>query len=259
MWTINYWRNPRAIDREAASLSRQGSAEARLLLESRLQHQYYRFPKKVRRFFVLFERAHPRRLPWRRQGTSAYGMLLAEVLLRQTKAQDAAKTWALLKKKYPDFRTLAKARLTDLRRLLKPLGLQQQRAVALKEIGREVASLHGGVLPSALDQLLSVPHVGLYAASAILCFKFGQQLPIVDSNVLRVLERISGRKLGKDIRRSSLAWSLAWRLLPAGHAVEHNYGLLDFSGLICTPRTPYCGKCPIIKECAYGRHLQSHS
>jgi A/G-specific adenine glycosylase len=100
---------------------------------------------------------------------------------------------------------------------------------------------------------LSIPHVGLYTATAVACFAFHERLPIVDANILRVLGRIHGIKFGADLRRAPGAWALAWAILPKSNPELHNYGLLDFAGQVCTFRNPRCGCCPLQRNCCFGR------
>jgi A/G-specific adenine glycosylase len=222
---------------------------------ARSQKPVVRLPQRLERFFSHFERAYGRKFPWRSRGTSAYRMLVAEVLLRQTRAEDAVEVWRFLVAAYPTPAALAAARLDVLRRVLRPLGLNRQRAIALKRISEAVVREFGGRVPSTLGSLLSIPHVGLYAACALQCFKFGMPTPIVDSNVLRVFGRLTGKDLGRDLRRNKEAWSLAWSILPAKRATAHNYGLLDFAALICKPTAPLCNECPLRRSCWYGRQL----
>lgn len=187
-------------------------------------------------------------------------MLVAEVLLRQTKAADVVEIWRFIVAKYPTPGALARARLDVLRRILRPLGLNRQRAIALKRISQVLVQEFRGRVPNTLESLLSIPHVGLYAASALLCFKFSVPTPIVDSNVLRIFGRLTGEDLGRDLRRNSEAWPLAWSILPTRHAAAHNYGLLDFAALLCRPAAPLCGQCPLRGSCWYGRqHLRLRS
>ncbi len=233
-------------------MPRVAHSEIRLLVGSRSQEATVSLPRRLKRFFSDFERTNARKFPWRSRRTSAYQMLVAEVLLRQTKAPDVVKVWRLLITTYPTPAALSRAGIHALRGLLKPLGLGNQRATALKEISAAVVSEFQGRIPRSLETLLSIPHMGLYAACALLSFKYGMSTPIVDSNILRVFGRITGKDLGKDLRRNQAAWSLAWSILPARRAALHNYGLLDFSALICKPRAPLCGECPLIRSCRYG-------
>ncbi|MBI4907603.1 MAG: hypothetical protein HY820_28525 [Acidobacteria bacterium] len=171
--------------------------------------------------------------------------------MRQTKGDDVVGPWLALMAKYPDASRLSRAREGTLKRILQPLGLQNQRARALREIALALVAWHQGRVPLTLQELLRLPHVGMYAATAVSCFAFGERLPIVDANILRVFRRITGVNLKRDLRRSPEAWSLAWSILPR-KASEHNYGMLDFSALVCSPTKPRCEVCELRAICAYG-------
>lgn len=213
-------------------------------------------PVSLRGFFARFAKIHFRAFPWRSRHVSPFHLLLAEVLLIQTKADDVASVWPRLIRRYPTPSALAKARTRSLVLLLRPLGLQNQRAKSLKAIAREVSCRFGGHVPQSVEALLSIPHLGLYTATAVACFVFDERVPIVDANVLRVFERITGRKKGRDLRRARAAWQLAWALLPLTNCAMHNYGILDFSSKICTAREPNCLECPLNHSCFFGRrHL----
>jgi A/G-specific adenine glycosylase len=108
-----------------------------------------------------------------------------------------------------------------------------------------------------MEDLLSVHGVGLYAAAAVSCFKYGAPVPIVDANVLRVFSRITGTAMGRDLRRSPSGWALARAVLPARTARQHNYGLLDFAAQVCTVARPKCDACDLARICAYGRRALS--
>jgi len=206
----------------------------------------------LKRFFVLYARRHFRDFPWRDLRTTPFHLLIAELLLAQTKAEDVAQVWPALVARYPQPERLARARLSTLRLLLRPLGFQNQRAKALKNVARFLEEKFGGVVPSGAENLLQIPHLGLYAATAVGCFKFSERVPIVDANVIRVLGRFSGYQTRKDLRRSRQIWSLAWAILPR-NAVLHNYGLLDFAANICTTHKPKCGSCKLQASCQYVR------
>lgn len=199
-------------------------------------------------FFVAWYALHGRFFPWRREDSPPHGVLLVELLLRQTKAEQVVPVWTTLMVEYSSLEDLATASKVDLEFILRPLGLQRQRANAIQECFRDVSSRWGAV-PDDIDELVSVPHVGLYAAHAVASFAFGKRVPVVDSNILRVLGRLTGIDLGKDNRRSPDAWRLAYSILPESHVREHNFGLLDFSAQICTPRTPVHEICPLQSIC----------
>lgn len=232
---------------------RKVNREFELFIESRKTKPRVRYPSVLKTFFKRYAGDKLRSFPWRDRNASAYEVLLVEVLLKQTRAQEVVPVWRELHREYPDPLSLSRAKLRSLLGLIRPLGLHYQRAKALKRIGSALVERFDGDVPRATENLLSLPYVGLYTALAVSCFTFGKRVPIVDSNVLRVFSRIAGVNFGKDIRRTQQAWSLAWQILPRRNARLHNYGLLDFAALICTPRLPRCSMCPIRLGCAYGR------
>lgn len=195
---------------------------------------------ELKSFFQHYARKHLRTFPWRRTGTKPFHLLVAELLLVQTKAEDVARVWLLLMRRYPDPPHLARARQNTLIRLLQPLGLQQQRSRALRAVSQALIDLYGGEVPKTIDELLELPHVGLYVATAVACFGFGHRVPIVDANVIRVFDRITGNQGIRELRRRFDVWRLAWGALPRVDAKSHNYGLLDFAAQICTSRSPCC-------------------
>ena len=200
-----------------------------------------------------------RHFPWRKKKVAAFHLLLAEVLLVQTKAEDVAVLWPQLVRKYPTPSALSKARSRSLVNLLRPLGLQHQRAESLVAIGKTLTQCFGGRVPRSARELLSIPHIGLYTAAAVGCFAFGERLPIVDANVLRVLGRIHGTKTEPDLRRSRETWLLAWAILPRKNSRMHNYGLLDFAAQVCTLKRPRCESCSLNQTCCFGRKYLAES
>lgn len=206
---------------------------------------------ELRRAFLSFAKTNLRCFPWREPGTSPYALLIAELLLVQTKASDVAGLWPKLLTRYPTPGQLSRASARSLANLLRPLGLQNQRAKALRDVARHLDLEHAGQVPTGLVGLLTLPHVGLYVATAVSCFGHGARVPIVDANVLRVFSRIFGTPQ-TEIRRNPTAWATAWALLPRRRVALHNYGLLDFAAEICTPRAPKCADCHIQEFCLFG-------
>jgi len=209
-------------------------------------------PSIPRGFFAQWYEANGRVFPWRGK-TSPFGILIAEVLLRQTKAEMVARVWPVFRQAYPTPRKLASARDERLRHWLEPLGLQRQRAQAIKALAAHIETRHGGRVPKTRRALLAVPHLGIYAASAVRVFAFGFADAVIDANVVRVLARITGQNLGPDPRRDPRIAFLAWKLLERRKAREHNFGLLDFAAAICKPQKPLCHSCPLLARCTWGQ------
>jgi A/G-specific adenine glycosylase len=229
------------------------NAELNLLLDSKKTTPRAHIAGNMGRFFRKYYKQNGRRFAWRIKRTSAFQLLVAEILLKQTKAGDVEAAWMSIIRGYPSPSALAKAPGPSLLRLLKPLGLQHQRFVALKSMAKAINEVFSGKVPKEIEDILALPYVGLYSACAVACFCYGTRVPIVDANVLRVLSRLTGDDYGRDLRRNRDVWSLAWAILPRERFAEHNYGLLDFSALLCTARGPECTCCPLRRRCAYGK------
>lgn len=207
----------------------------------------------LKRFFVQYARVRRRTFPWRRAATTPYELMVAELLLVQTKAEDVADVLPKLLARYPSTEKLARAQSRSLVRILRPLGLQNQRARALRGVAKALVERFEGQLPLSIHELLSLPHVGLYVACAVACFSYGQRAPIVDANVLRVLGRIYGIEMGRELRRNPDVWKIAWRVLPKRNYALHNYGILDFAAEVCKSRSPQCQICGLNQICAYAK------
>ena len=107
-------------------------------------------------------------------------------------------------------------------------------------------------MPKEKDKLLTLRGVGDYIANAVLCFAFNKDVPIVDANVIRVIERFFSLKSKKvRPRTDKLIWQFAEKLVPKGNAKEYNRAILDFAALVCSAKKPNCLNCPISKKCDY--------
>jgi A/G-specific adenine glycosylase len=228
-------------------------AELRLVYDSPATRKRDLHCAYLRRFFWRYYDENGRRFPWRRKRTSAFALIVAEVLLKQTKATDVVPVWCDLLERYPTAADLSRVHQGTLCRILKPLGLQRQRTTALASMSKAIVRDFSGRVPREIEDLVELPYVGLYSACALASFRYGMRVPIVDANVLRVLSRLTGYNFGRDLRRNHEVWAFAWAILPRNRFAEHNYGLLDFSALVCAARNPGCGECPLCRRCAYGR------
>ena len=204
-------------------------------------------------FFANWFKMHGRSFPWREEGVSPFGILLAEVLLKQTRAEMVAEVWPTLCREYPNARSLESASPEVLYHRVSCLGFGHQRVTALRQVSGAITKAGG--LPTQPADLMKLPYVGMYSAHAVACFAFGHRVPVVDLGIVRVLSRLAGIKPPSDIRRGPEIWEIAQTLLPDKEVKEHNYGLLDFAADVCKARSPRCHECPLARSCAYARHL----
>ena len=197
-----------------------------------------RTEERLRGFFHQWYKCHGRSYPWRGDNVSAYGILIAEIMLRKTQAGKIVNQWLEFMSRFSSPSDCLKSQESQLNDLFLPLGLSKIRVKAIKEICKIIVEKHGGGLPESVDILLTLPHVGIYTANAISCFAYNKRVAIVDGNVIRIISRIFGEISKEDNRRVPEIWKTAEAILPLASYKEHNYGILDFAALVCTARLP---------------------
>jgi len=191
------------------------------------------------------------RYPWRNI-KSQYKILLSEILLKKTTRNQVASEWSNIISLYKNFEELKKSNTRRLKKVLRPLGLENTRSKSLKAISKKIITEFNGRVPNTKDELTSLPGVGQYTANAVLCFAFGHDVSMLDVNIIRVLNRVFSldEKNSKKITGKSFL-EFAETLPPKNKGREFNYAILDFAGEVCTARKPDCENCPMKKICNY--------
>jgi A/G-specific adenine glycosylase len=211
--------------------------------------------KRFQRRLLAWYRQHGRRLPWRRT-RDPYSILVSEIMLQQTQVDRVIPKYHEFLRKYPTLEALAGAPVQEVKRTWYPLGYNI-RPVHLRGIARETLARYDGRLPSEEKALLAFKGIGRYTAGALRSFAFGQDAPILDTNVRRVLGRVFlGPRRMKTLRGQKAWWDLSTALVPPGKAYDFNQALMDFGATWCTPRNPHCLPCPMKGFCKFfeGNH-----
>ena len=191
-----------------------------------------------------------RDLPWRRPGVTPWQVLVSEFMLQQTPVARVEPIWLAWVARWPTPSATAAASAADVLRAWGKLGYPR-RAKRLHECAVVIAAEHGDVVPSDVETLLSLPGIGAYTARAVACFAYRQRVPVVDTNVRRVVARaVHGRA---DAAASSSPRDLddVDALLPNGdEAPRFSVALMELGATVCTARSPRCGICPL-SVCAW--------
>ncbi|MGA9374150.1 MAG: A/G-specific adenine glycosylase [Mycobacterium sp.] len=189
-----------------------------------------------------------RDLPWRHPSVSAWQILVSEFMLQQTPVNRVEPIWRDWIARWPTPSATAAAGSADVLRAWGKLGYPR-RAKRLHECAVAITADHDDVVPADVETLLTLPGVGAYTARAIACFAYRQRVPVVDTNVRRVLARVihgcaEAAASTRDLDEVSA-------LLPDGDtAPRFSAALMELGAIVCTARGPRCGLCPL-RECRW--------
>lgn len=183
-------------------------------------------------------------LPWRLT-RDPWAVLVSELMLQQTQVARVVPRFTQFLERFPTAAACASAGVGAVVEEWAGLGYNR-RAVNLHRAAVQVVEVHGGSFPADLAALLALPGVGPYTARAVLAFAFELDAAVVDTNVGRVLARVTGERLTPKV-----AQSMADALVPAGRGWAWNQAMLDLGALVCTKRSPSCAACPVQSSCSW--------
>ena len=210
-----------------------------------------RWVAQVRDLVLSWGAEHSQNYPWRAPGLPLWQGLIAEFLLLRTRADQAAPVFAEIQRAYPDARSFGDAPEDRLEGMIMSLGLRWRRPLFV-QLARAIGRCDGKV-PTTVDELKELPGVGAYVASATAALHAGSRAAIVDSNIVRLLSRLTGQGYDGETRRKRWLLDLADRLTPEVEFRDYGYAALDLSMIVCRPRRPLCTHCPLVALCVTGR------
>jgi len=185
------------------------------------------------------------------QRDRALDSLLSDGLVEQTPVVRVAPIWEQWVRRWAVPSAMAASSPAEVLRAWGKLGYPR-RALRLHESSRMLATEHGDVVPADVETLVTLPGIGAYTARAVACFAYGQRVPVVDTNVRRVVARaVHGRaEPGNPSTTRDLADVAA--LLPRNRARAATFSaaLMELGATVCTARNPACARCPL-PHCAW--------
>lgn len=207
---------------------------------------------EIARRLAAWWEANARDLPWRFGRATPWGVLVSEVMSQQTQMGRVVPYWRAWMGRWPGPAELAAAPKAEVITAWGRLGYPR-RALRLQECARVVAGDLGGELPRDYDGLTALPGIGDYTASAVLSFAFGVRVPVVDTNIRRVLSRVFLGKESLGGAASREERELAAQVLPQddGASVVWNQSVMELGALVCTAKTPLCEQCPLAGQCMF--------
>jgi DNA (cytosine-5)-methyltransferase 1 len=193
---------------------------------------------------LAWHRANARAYPWR-TGRDPWHVLLAEMCLRRTRPDQVGVVYDRLVAMIATPKALVQ-RAEEIREVSASLGLHSTME-SIVQVAEVLVDRFGGIVPDTLEDLLSLPGVGDYAANAVLCFGFGRPAILMDTNTTRIVTRVTGHD--SAIKRWQLRLDLYHLAGPIGADPRFNSALLDFGALVCQARSPRCLACPVNQHC----------
>ena len=224
---------------------------------------------------------YARDLPWRFGRTTPWGVLVSEVMSQQTQMSRVVPYWTAWMRVWPDAASLAAAPKAEVITAWGRLGYPR-RALRLQECARQVAGQYADRLPRDYDQLVALPGIGDYTASAVMSFAYGERIAVIDTNIRRVLSRVFLGRESKGGAASREERQLAWQVLPEDEdpeASDHrvngddrletadpqirsaawreppsarwNQAVMELGATVCVARKPACDICPLAGHCRF--------
>jgi A/G-specific adenine glycosylase len=200
-------------------------------------------PPAFRQRLLAWYDVHARDLPWR-ASRDPYRVWLSEIMLQQTRVAAVLDHYHEFLRRFPTVKKLAAAREASVLAAWSGLGYYR-RARMLYAAAKVVVREHGGKFPKTAEELRSLPGIGRYTAAAIASIAFDEPIAVVDGNVERVLQRVSGKRLADEE-----LWRAATHLLDAKRPGDFNQAMMELGATVCPPRAPACLTCPIVDLCA---------
>lgn len=204
-------------------------------------------------FLSWFETNGRKHLPWRNQRTP-YGTWISEIMLQQTRVETVIGYFNRFMTRFPTIEDLARAPEEAVLKSWEGLGYYS-RARNLKAAAETIVSDYHGEMPQQYSELIKLKGIGPYTAGAIASMAFGERVPAIDGNAMRVASRLF--EIEQDIGDSKsfkLFWQIIVAILPEENPGAFNEALMDLGSAICTPQNPACPDCPVQTECAAFKH-----
>lgn len=200
--------------------------------------------KHLRRTAVRLGRREAGAFPWRRR-PSTYGTLIAEMFLQHTPAARVASVYPVFLHRWPNVAALRTARVSELQRVLRPLGLQRRRAQVLLRMAQ------AGRIPRQVNRLQALHGVGSYTAGFTSTVLTGHAAPFADGGIARLVCRY----FGVDTQTSRAAddpqvLEVVQRVIRGADARFAAWGIVDLARTVCRPK-PLCATCPARSSCAF--------
>ncbi len=178
-----------------------------------------------------------------------YRIWLSEVILQQTRVDQGLDYYRRFVEKYPNVRSLAAATEDEILKLWQGLGYYS-RARNMHQAARTIVEEYNSVFPSDYQSLIRLKGIGPYTAAAVASIAFGEPVPVIDGNVMRVVSRWFAieEPVNTAAGKNAIAAALD-QIIDKKQPGKFNQALMEFGALFCKPRNPDCENCIFAAQC----------
>lgn len=215
------------------------------------EKSYRNIVEEIRSRILEWGGKNLRDFPWRNTHDT-YKIIIAEIMLHRTNADQVKPVYEKFIEDFPDFSSIVRAGSENIRTEIKSLGLFW-RSDLLYRLAEEVEEKYNGTLPLEKNKLMELPGIGQYIASAILCFGNNRPEPLLDTNTVRVIGRIFGIKITDSSRRSKKFFKIMQDIVLCEKPKKLSLSMIDFAALVCTAKYPKHDLCSINNICFFYR------
>jgi len=189
-----------------------------------------------------------RDLAWRNT-KDPYIIWISEIMLQQTRVDQATGYFKRFTRRFPDVQSLANASEDEVLKLWQGLGYYS-RARNLHFTAKYIAHELNGEFPASYKELLKLKGIGEYTAAAIASIAFNEKVAAIDGNVYRVLARILDEHSPVDTADGKKKFKQLANDLIQNHAPgDFNQAMMEFGATVCKPANPQCADCPVSGNC----------
>jgi len=205
--------------------------------------------KNINELIINWYDKNKRDLPWRNT-VDPYKIWLSEIILQQTRVEQGRSYYERFVLNFPTIEKLALAEEQQVLQLWQGLGYYS-RARNLHKTAQIIQNECNSQFPTTYAEIIKLPGIGDYTASAISSFAFNEAQAVLDGNVFRVLSRIFNWSTPIDSTQGKKEFrQMAQEFLYKSDPAEHNQAIMELGALICTPKSPSCEICPVAQFCA---------
>ena len=174
-----------------------------------------------------------------------YELTISVVLSAQTTDKQVNTVTGLLFSKYPDFKSLSKAKLKDVEKIIHSTGFYKNKSLNIINLAKKITSDHDNIVPDKLKELTKLPGVGRKSANVILSIGYNIPAFAVDTHIIRISNRL-GYITSKNPLKIEKALT---SLIPKSKWNRAHLTIINHGRQICKARNPICSKCPIYDCC----------